>query len=335
MTHHQTRPAGRMLAIVLAVGLAPDAVAQGAAERDPGVLVALDPGPELVTNDLAFGEPRLLGFGRVFDNDYFGDGHDRWRTGSYQLSVVRGRGWDGTLPARPGELLELRLRSEVIVPSQVVAGLPDRPYVGATTLGVHTHVGIGPVQTAVGADVTAIGPQTLLSDFQEGFHDLFGLSDPIGIDTQLGNAVYLTGVTEAAWPVRLSPTVTLRPFAAAQYGTEDLVRLGGDVILGQVGHTDLMVRDSVTGQLVRATEDGTPGLSLVAGADWSYVDDSVYLPENMGYSTIEDRTRARVGVHWQFLPEVSFFYGLTWLSEEFEGQPNGQFVGGLKLNFNY
>jgi hypothetical protein len=37
-----------------------------------------------------------LGWGRMFTNDVFGDGKDRWKTGSYTVSRIRGASWDGT-----------------------------------------------------------------------------------------------------------------------------------------------------------------------------------------------------------------------------------------------
>ena len=38
-----------------------------------------------------------LGWGRLLTNDLLGDGRDRWRTGSYTLSRVRGPAWGGSL----------------------------------------------------------------------------------------------------------------------------------------------------------------------------------------------------------------------------------------------
>src|SRR5688572_4566335 len=81
-------------------------------------------------------ERETLGFGRLFTNDFFGDGLDRWRSGSYSFSIIRGLGWNGVLPERFGELIEYRLRSEIIAPGRLNgAGSDDRPYVGAATLG--------------------------------------------------------------------------------------------------------------------------------------------------------------------------------------------------------
>ena len=40
----------------------------------------------------AFAEEReTIGFGRIFNNDFFGDQADRWQTGSNTFSIVRGR----------------------------------------------------------------------------------------------------------------------------------------------------------------------------------------------------------------------------------------------------
>ena len=79
------------------------------------------------------------------------------------------------------------------------------------------------------------------------------------------------------------------------------------MIIGQVAQDDLLLRDVVTGQLYRATEGDGVGLSYLLGVDGASVFDSNYLP----------------------------FYGATYLSEEFEGQTEGQVLGSLKLNFNF
>lgn len=277
-------------------------------------------------------EMQILGFGRLFNNDRIGDGGDKWRTGSYQLSVIRGAGWAGELPDRPFAIQEYRFRSEIIAPR---TDSIDRPYVGAVSAGFHTHMTFGPVGASLGADLTAIGPQTGISALQEQFHEVFSIPDPKGTDSQLGNDFHISGTTELNLPVRVSEIVTVRPFAEAQAGVETLVRIGADVIVGQVGHTDLLVRDPVTGQLIRGVEGDAPGVSLVAGADWARVTESIFLPEALGFAPTDDRYRLRAGIHWQVAPLVSFFYGATYLSEEFEGQEDGQVVGGLKLNFNF
>lgn len=275
---------------------------------------------------------QILGFGRLFNNDRIGDGGDKWRTGSYQLSVIRGPGWSGALPSRPLALQEFRFRSEIIAPR---TDSVDRPYVGALSAGFHTHLSLGQLGASLGADLTAIGPQTGVSALQEQFHEIFSIPDPKGTETQLENAVHISGTTELNWPVRLSELVTIRPFAEGQAGVETLARLGADVIVGQVGHADLLVRDPVTGHLIRGVEGDALGVSLVAGADYARVAGSVFLPEDRGVSATDDRYRVRMGVHWQLAPLVSFFYGATYLSEEFVGQDEGQILGGLKLNFNF
>ena len=60
-----------------------------------------------------------LGFGRIFNNDYFGDTQNRWRSVSYAYSIVRGPEWQGRAPTALGSVLEYRLRSEIISPSKL------------------------------------------------------------------------------------------------------------------------------------------------------------------------------------------------------------------------
>lgn len=276
-----------------------------------------------------------LGYGRLFTNDYIGDGHDRWRTGAYTWSVIRGPEWQGDLPGRLGQIMEYRAASQIVAPMRVRADSVDRPYVGRLSFGVHSHAQLGPFEVSLGADLVVLGPQTRLADGQKALHDLFGFSGPHGTDFQIGNAVRLAGTAELAWPLHLSDRVLLRPFAEAQAGVEDTMRVGADVIVGHVGQSDLFTRDNSTGHLIRAVTGPEHGFALVAGADWTQVGNSLYLPADEGYSAIGERWRTRLGVHWQVGPQTSFFYGLTRLSEEFDGQDEGQTLGSLKLNFNF
>ena len=278
---------------------------------------------------------RILGYGRLFSNDLLGDGKDRWHSGSYSFSILQGRGWDGTPTAAFGDLLEYRMHTEIIAPDRGTGPVGDRPYVGAIALGLHSHSALGPTELSVGADVVFIGPQTGVSDFQEAYHDLFSLPQPPGADNQLGNATYLAGTAQLVWPVRLNQTLSLRPFIEVQAGVEDLIRVGGDVVIGGVGQQDLLLRDVTTGQLYRGIEGPETGFGYVIGADFTQVRSSVYLPESMGYFAEEQRLRARAGVHWQLAPQTSFFYGMSYLSPEFQGQPEGQLLGSVKLNFNF
>jgi len=288
----------------------------------------------LLAAPVAAQERQTLGFGRLFTNDYIGDGHDRWRTGAYTWSIVRGTGWSGDL-GRIGEIMEYRFGSQIIAPMRVSATGVDRPYVGRLAFGLHSHAAMGPLDLALGADLVVLGPQTGLAQGQETLHDIFGFSGPYGTEYQIGNAVRLAGTVELAWPLHLSHRLLLRPFAELQAGVETTARVGADVFFGQVGQGDLLVRDPTTGHLIRAIEGQQAGFALVAGADWTQVGDTLYLPEVEGYDALDARWRTRLGVHWQVGPKISVFYGVTLLSEEFEGQDEPQVLGSLKLNFNF
>lgn len=275
-----------------------------------------------------------IGNGRLFTNDYLGDGEDRWRTGSYVYSHVRSRSaYDGSASGF-GNIIEYRFRGEIIAPRAGIGDAGDRPYVGALSFGAHTHFGVGNMHASFGADLTAVGPQTGIDDFQNSFHDALSLPTPTQAN-QLADAVFLSTTAEVSETLTLGNGIILRPFAQAQSGVEDMLRVGGDVLIGTVARSDLMLRDVVTGQLYRGTQSPGNGVSYVFGADFAAVGGSVYLPQDQGYVASETRTRARAGVHYQPSDDISFFYGVTYLSEEYEGQPEGQVVGSLKLNFNF
>lgn len=278
-------------------------------------------------------DTRILGVGRLFSNDLIGDGQDRWRTGSYSFSVLTGQGWDGR--QADGPVLEYRLRTDIITPWQRVGLRGDRPYAGSLSLGLHHHSRIGPAEVSVGADLVLIGPQTGLSDFQERYHDWFSFPAPLGVKSQLGNATLLSGTADVVWPVSLGPMTTVRPFIEAQAGVENILRVGTDVVIGPVGQHDVWLRDGPTGQLYRGTQGAQTGVGFVVGADLAQVNGSAYLSEEKGYFVESVRWRARAGLHWQPTPDTSLFYGLAWLSPEFEGQQEGQLIGQLRLDFNF
>lgn len=279
-----------------------------------------------------------LGIGRIFTNDYFGDNNDRWRSGSYAYSIVRGPQGQGTLTATPGVVLEYRLRSEIIAPARLNgAGSDDRAYVGALSAGLHTHFAAGGAQVSGGIDLVAVGPQTGIANMQDWFHDVVSapnISDAVEA-RQIGNAVYPTALGEVSYLVPMGNGAVLRPFIEAQYGVEDFVRIGADVMIGEVLQGDLWLRDSTTGQLYSGIESARAGTGFIIGADYAAIGDSAYFPAGFGTVAEDSRFRARAGVHWRFGDNISYFYGVTYLSEEFVGQPEGQIVGSLKLNFNF
>ncbi|OWU76347.1 lipid A-modifier LpxR family protein [Phaeobacter sp. 22II1-1F12B] len=278
---------------------------------------------------------RYLGYGRLFTNDLFGDKKDRWRTGSLTSSRVWGYHWNGTLPDRLGELLELRLQGQIITPSRLTRYVPsDRRYATAISLGLHSHAQWRGLEVSMGADIVVIGDQTGLSSFQRELHELVGADLPAAgiLANQIGNTIRPTFVAEFGQDIQLENS-NLRPFAEVRAGDETLVRIGADLTFGG-GGGELLVRESVTGQRYRVLFNEEPRWNFIIGGDVAYVEDSVYLPDNIGVDLKNNRYRLRAGVNWQGATS-SVFYGLTYLSEEFENQPEGQLVGSVRLKFEF
>lgn len=278
----------------------------------------------------------VLGHGRLTNNDLFGDLDDRWQTGSVSTSRVVGRGWVGVLPSKPFDILEYRLAGQVMAPEDLRTPDPgDRPFAGALSLGVHTHFMRRGYEVTVGADLVATGEQTGLGALQTAIHDGLGVSPASKsvLDTQVDNGVHARLVTEAGRSFSLGGQAAVRPFAEARWGVENIARVGADLTLGSVGQGELMVRDTVTGQRYRAVANPFTGFSYVLGGDIAYVDSSEFLPSDQVELT-ETRSRVRAGVHWQGERNAAF-YGVTWLSEEFEAQDSGQMVGSVRLDFRF
>ena len=278
-----------------------------------------------------------LGWGRLFTNDAIGDLDDRWRTGSYTFSKLTGPRWGGALPSRLGQILEYRFAADIYAPANLTApAATDRRYAGALSFGVATHLDLGGFDTTLGSGLTLIGPSTGLGKFQDGVHALLGMSAPTAaLNDQIGDQVQPYVLTEVSRDLTLGDRVTLRPFIAAQLGAEDILRAGGDLILGRFGRSDLLLRDATTGQLYRGIAGDTePQFSLILGADRAQVVESVFLPDGGAAVLTPTRDRLRAGYLWQ--GEKAFvFSGLTYLSPEFDSQPEGQLVGSLTLSFDF
>lgn len=277
-----------------------------------------------------------LGWGRMFSNDALGDGHDRWRTGSYQLSMLRGVSFDGDLPKSFGSLIEYRASSQIIAPASLTtAAATDRRYVGMLSLGAHSQFDWQGNEVSLGGDLVITGPQTGISNFQKWVHNALGMAEPLVVSNQLGNAVYPTVLGEIGRTVAVTPQVTLRPFAEAQAGVESFVRVGGDMVVGSFGRGTVMARDMTTGQRYRVAESQiNQGISFVLGGDIARVFDSALLPSTGGAVMSDDRGRVRAGVHWQG-DKTSLYYGVSYLSPEFESQSEGQVIGSLSLNLKF
>ncbi|MDP4031478.1 MAG: DUF2219 family protein [Pseudorhodobacter sp.] len=289
-----------------------------------------------VTSPVLAQDRVTLGHARLFSNDALGDGHDRWRSGSYSVSRLRGFAWDGALPASPGEILEFRLRSEIIAPADLIAPAPgDRRYAGVLAVGMHTHFALGQTEASLGADLVVTGPQTGIGDFQRGIHDLLGLTEPQVLGNQIANGFHPTARAEIGRTFHFGGALSVRPFAEAQAGVETLLRLGGDMVIGGFGTGALMVRDTVTGQRVEgiAGSDGK-GFSVTVGGDVARVFDSAYLPAGGAAQLSETRRRLRAGLNWQG-DKTEVFYGVTLLGREFDAQPGDQLVGSLRLRLRF
>jgi hypothetical protein len=278
------------------------------------------------------------GVSQIFSNDWYGmpvgDRFDRWRTGSFQVSAFWGEDWNGTLPARPFELVELRARAEIIAPDNLaVPAADDRLYAPALYFGASTHFSQRNFDFTLGADIAVLGDQTGLMGVHDSIHRAFGGTRVDFSDFIIEDGIYLTGTAEAARRVDLG-TAELRPFVEAQAGVETLVRAGADLRFGRYDPEAMMIRDVVTGQRVVGLPGGTiAGWSFAAGADVAYVHDSVLLPAE-GPDAEDVRLRLRGAAHYGFGP-ADLSYGVTYLSEEFVTQFEGQLVGTISLMLRF
>lgn len=289
----------------------------------------------LLVQPLAAQDHATLGFGRFFTNDALGDGKDRWRSGSYALSMIRGNGWEGRLPDHVGALWEYRLRTEIIAPQNLASPAPvDRRYVGVFSAGVHSHFALHTAEMRVGVDLVATGPQTGVGNLQRQLHKALGMAVPGDLSAQIPDHIYPTLSAELGKTYNIG-AAQLRPFVEAQAGVESYVRLGGDVTFGGFGRDSLMLRDQVTGQRFTGVQGSAgQGVSFTLGADVARVFDSAYLPDAGAVTSSEARGRIRAGVNWRG-EKSQVFYGITHLGPEFDEQKSGQTLGSLRLHIRF
>lgn len=283
------------------------------------------------------GSLSYLGHGRLVVNDLFGDRYDRWRTGSVAASYVFGLGWNGTLPTRPGTLLEFRVQGEVIAPARLdLAWQGDRPYVQALSFGLHTHFALAGWDVAAGGDAVITGPQVGLIDFQHFLHRITQFDHMASAQVraaQIGNGVHGSAVIETGRDFTLGDGARFRPFVELRGGVEEMARIGFDLAIGPAGQGDLMVRDPVSGFRYRVLQGADDGVTLVIGGDLAKVTHSLYLPASR--NRLSDlRARFRTGFHWQN-DRWRGFYGMTWLGPEFKGQLESQLIGALRVQYDF
>lgn len=277
-----------------------------------------------------------LGWGRLLDNDLLGDLQDRWHSGSYTVSVLRGPQWTGSLPNQLGALLEYRFSGATLTPSNLAdPAADDRRYAAPLSLGVHSHASWAGMQASFGADLVATGPQTGIGRFQSWLHGLLGVPKP-NLTDQMANGFYPTFQAELGRDFAFGDRVTAHPFLGAQAGVENLVRAGGDIVIGSFGTGGFLLRDDTTGQRYRgiAGDVVNPAMSLTLGGDIAHVFGSDFLPEGSAAQASDTRTRLRAGLAWQG-QHSSAFYGVTYLAPEFDSQTEGQLVGSVNLNFRF
>lgn len=280
----------------------------------------------------AAAEREALGWSVAVTNDVFGRLYrDRWQSSSIQGSVFFG---STDQPTNFGDVLEYRFQSDILTPEHLTNPDPtDRRHAGMLSFGLHTHATRGDVDIRVGGGVVMVGPQTGMLQLQRDVHRILGYPVPALDDFQIANGVFPQISAEIAH-VTEGDRWQARPFAEAQIGVEDFVRVGIDLTLGRVARGVHSVRTATTGHRVPVAGKGDRGLSLVAGVDAAWVEDSIFLPNTLGYELTPVRTRIRLGLHYDF-GAFDAYYGVARLGEEFEAQREGQTVGVLQLRYGF
>ena len=227
----------------------------------------------------------------IITNDLFGDGEDRWRTGSIDVSLTFGGGDQRILPTNAWERYQVRLRAEIIAPDNLTTpSATGRQYAGVVGLGLFTHFQKKEYDVYYGGELVFVGESTSVGSFQKSFHDALDIAPPSAaiLNNQIPNAIYPTFHAGISKSLRGERSL-IRPFAEMRAGVETFVRVGTDAIFGSAMINDFLLRDSVSGQLVNhAKADNSIGFGFLVGADAAYIADSNFLP-NSGATRVRTR----------------------------------------------
>lgn len=275
----------------------------------------------------------FAGHSTLAHNDMLGDGHDRWRTGGYVKALFfRGK----------HRSYEFRGRLELITPYRLDDGArADRPSTDLIGFGVFAHERYRDINLKYG--VEAVLTNTGLLGLQEAFHRIGGFDGGFmtseNSDAEGARRFYVAASAEVSKEFRLGRVGAFRPFVEAEIGFENFLRLGGDIALNASGFSPLVSRDPVTGFLVptksdiRKSHSSRAKVSAYLGADISILDGSALFSGSQTQSKhLRNRLRAGVIVGGKM---HQFFYGITRLSKEFEGQPEAQYLGSLSYSIRF
>lgn len=279
-----------------------------------------------------FGLP--IGVASGFNNDYLGDGEDRWQTASYYRAWLYKRPADAPLNLLGG-LFELRARGQIITPERLgpVRRADERRYAGTIALAAFLKRNYGFIDHSIGVELGLRGPSSGMGNAHILLHQVLGENEPKGWDSQLPDEFWLGAYGEMGWSIpNPSRRAILRPFMAAQTTDETLLRVGFDFTFGTNATAQRSMRDVVTGHRMPVRDGRGPrGLRTEMGADIAWVGRSDLMSGAGSVAAEEIRYRMRGA----FLVPAGIFdatFGLTYLSPEFIGQQGGQTLGSLSLN---
>lgn len=269
-----------------------------------------------------------------FTNDFFGDGHDRWRSGSYQRSYYS----EGLQFSRIRGI-ELRTRGELFTPWRPTPRQElNVLYSTLLGFGASAHTTIAGLDTRAGAEFLLLGDLSGLEFVQRTFHEGMGMEksfDPSRDDVEsVKNGIDFRLDLEVGRKLRLNGTSIVRPYAEFVVGADEAISVGADLIFGNLASAERWTRDVVTGRLLTPEVNQIRGISFIGGWDTRSVYSSVHLPRNSAVELEPVQHRVRMGIQ-SSTGFTNFFIGQAWISPDFVGQPESQRLGMLSVSFAF
>lgn len=289
-------------------------------------------------------------------NDRLGDGKDRYKSGglTHGLVIPEQRISESQWIEGHHSALELQARGFVVTPDNTTNGpaIGDRPFAQYASVGAFLRTIEEPVPYGRGRSSSTENRVGIEFGYQGDPLPFFRLQDLIhGGDLYRTPSMSLAGEMLVNLEVRRTwrfhqqlrdTDLELAPYVKASAGMrENSVRVGGDFIYGSSLEGRLWNIDSAVGALIPGGSSPRSGANwlLWVGADVGYVASDAFLDggfsrDGLSVPREELTGRVRAGLMLEY-DDFAVAYSVTWLSEEFETQDDGQVIGALTFKYRF
>ncbi len=307
-------------------------------------------------------------FTLTVENDLFGSGTDENYTSGIRLTYFSGEAdppefvkslgdatWGDAAPffeVNETTHVYYAIGQNLYTPKVINIPVPDRydrPYaaflygsIGYSTLS-HDH--LDDIELTLGV----IGPAALGEPAQKTIHDLIGLNNPKGWDSQLKNEPAVMIAYQRSWPEAYAAHFHAGFFKIAPHAG---VTLGNVYTYANAGMTlqlvperhksqalPVRIRPAIPGSGDFSVPEGEFSWSLFAGVDGRIIARNIFLDGNTfkGSPSVDKKHTvldANAGFTITY-DRIQMAYTLNWRSDEFDGQSDNAVFGSISLGYRF